>query len=68
MYAGPYAEKIVVEAVPVTVRLPPVEMSVLMVVEAFTNATTKNTETATAIVTGSKPLLIEIPFIHYVII
>lgn len=50
---------------PVTPRVPSVTMFVLMVVVACTVATTKNTETTTATITGQNPSLlnIEMPFI-----
>ena len=70
-HATPELESCVVEACwsevspVVTVSDPPVVISVLMVVVACTVATTKNTETTTATITGQNPALlkIEIPFI-----
>ena len=52
---------------PVTVKAPPVEILVLMVVAACTVAITKKTDTATATVTGTMPPLLktEIPFINF---
>ena len=70
-HATPELEICVVEACwsdvspVVTVSDPPVVIFVLMVVVACTVATTKNTETTTATITGQNPALlkIEIPFI-----